>query len=259
MAVFWDHSDCDWNRDIISGKLNDHGEMFQKHHINNSYLHSVFCLSPIYTRHNVSVVTDCNIFLWPTHNFGDAPWSCRGWFHSTPYPLANSVTTAVPMHPGGCSLTPEQAPQNKHLLKQQRAFVTLFFQRRYPLLQKDHGQNSRTSTQSLFSEMAKGTDCYFLWTQPVWQTQLGCRPAQEQWEQGCSRTRDERGAEGDPSSSCALPDTSHSIWTHGQGLVLVPGSIHSPGCCKGTSQVQSLISEVRLITFTSPLKCCNLN
>lgn len=100
-------------RDIISGKLNDPGEVFQKHNITRVICTLCFAPRPIYTGHKVSIVIDWNVFLWPTCNFGDAPCSCRGWFPSMPYPLANSVTTSVPMHSRICSPTPEQVPQNK--------------------------------------------------------------------------------------------------------------------------------------------------
>lgn len=99
--------------------------MFQKHNITRIIYTLCFASSPIYTRHNVSILIDCNVFLWPTCNIGDIPRSCRGWFPSTPYLLANSVTTSAPMHPGGCSLTLEQAPQNNHLVKQHRELLEL--------------------------------------------------------------------------------------------------------------------------------------
>lgn len=100
------------------------------------------------------------------------------------------------------------------------------FWRRHPLLQKDNGQNIRTTTQPSFFGTAKDTN-YFLWTQSVCFSHLLliCSPAQEQQEQGCSRTRAEWGAECDPCAPRCIPQHLNILgraccWSQGPFTVL---------------------------------------
>lgn len=133
-------------REIISGKLNDPGEVFQKHNSKKSYLH-IFTMFP------------------QTHMWGEMHPALQRLVPQHTLPPANSVQTSAP---SSHSLVPQQAPQSKHLPKQLRDLLGHHLEET-SLLQKDDEQNNRTTTPPSFSGTAQDTNC-FLWTQSVWQT-----------------------------------------------------------------------------------------
>lgn len=90
----------------------------------------------------------------------------------------------------------------------QTAFGTPCSGRSYPLLQKGHRQNVRTATKASFAGLLQEEG----WVRCWWWLQSWTCPHHQ----------------------------SHSAWTHGQSLVLVTASIHSPACSNVTNQVRSL-------------------
>lgn len=105
MGVGWGHWHCDCEREIISGKMNDPGEVFQKHSSKELFTH---CILPF-----------AMLFSDP-HVRGDAPCSAEVGALALP---TCQPTVCKHQHPSSCSLVPDQAPQNKHLSKQHRQLL----------------------------------------------------------------------------------------------------------------------------------------